>query len=101
MSERDMTRVGSEAKPSATAGPQLLNSKSVPALHHIGKSERICYERFHEIASDRQHRKQIKKRSQFNRAEQQRRKHQHSDGPRLLSEHERLPPAESEPAEPR
>lgn len=31
-----MTRVGTE-KPSATAGPQLLNSKSVPTLHHIGK----------------------------------------------------------------
>lgn len=37
MSERDMTRVGNEAKPSAPAGPQLLNSKSVPALHHIGE----------------------------------------------------------------
>lgn len=37
MSERDMTRVGNEAKPSAAAGPQLLNSKSVPALHHIGE----------------------------------------------------------------
>lgn len=37
MSERDMTRVGNEAKPSASAGPQLLNSKSVPTLHHIGK----------------------------------------------------------------
>lgn len=38
MSERDMTRVGNDAKPSAAAGPQLLNSKSVPALHHIGES---------------------------------------------------------------
>lgn len=36
MSERDMTRVGAESKP-PTAGPQLLNSKSVPTLHHIGK----------------------------------------------------------------
>lgn len=36
MSERDMTRIGNDAKPS-TAGPQLLNSKSVPALHHIGE----------------------------------------------------------------
>jgi hypothetical protein len=36
MSERDMTRIGAESKPS-TAGPQLLNSKSVPALHHIGE----------------------------------------------------------------
>lgn len=37
MSERDMTRVGSDVKPNS-AGPQLLNSKSVPTLHHIGKS---------------------------------------------------------------
>lgn len=37
MSERDMTRVGNETKPSPAVGPQLLNSKSVPALHHIGE----------------------------------------------------------------
>lgn len=37
MSERDMTRVGNDAKPNPS-GPQLLNSKSVPTLHHIGKS---------------------------------------------------------------
>jgi len=36
MSERDMTKVGAEAKP-PISGSQLLNSKSVPALHHIGK----------------------------------------------------------------
>lgn len=36
MSERDMTKVGAEAKP-PIAGAQLLNSKSVPALHNIGK----------------------------------------------------------------
>lgn len=35
MSERDMTRIGAEAKP-IVPGPQLLNSKSVPTLHHIG-----------------------------------------------------------------
>lgn len=38
MSERDMTRIGADTKPSPAARPQLLNSKSVPALHHIGKS---------------------------------------------------------------
>ncbi|XP_070491229.1 afadin isoform X3 [Chironomus tepperi] len=37
MSERDMTKVGAEAKP-PIAGSQLLNSKSVPALHHIGNA---------------------------------------------------------------
>ena len=37
MSERDMTRVGAEQKPSPVPGPQLLNSKSVPSLHHIGE----------------------------------------------------------------
>lgn len=37
MSERDMTRVGNDSKPNPS-GPQLLNSKSVPTLHHIGKS---------------------------------------------------------------
>ena len=36
MSERDMTRIGTDPK-GPNAGPQLLNSKSVPALHHIGK----------------------------------------------------------------
>lgn len=36
MSERDMTKIGAETKP-PSAGPQLLNSKSVPTLHHIGK----------------------------------------------------------------
>ena len=36
MSERDMTRIGTDPKGPNT-GPQLLNSKSVPALHHIGK----------------------------------------------------------------
>ena len=36
MSERDMTKVGAESKP-PIAGSQLNNSKSVPALHHIGK----------------------------------------------------------------
>lgn len=37
MSERDMTRVGNEAHTPGATGPQLLNSKSVPTLHHIGK----------------------------------------------------------------
>lgn len=37
MSERDMTRVGNEAHTPAATGPQLLNSKSVPTLHHIGE----------------------------------------------------------------
>jgi hypothetical protein len=37
MSERDMSRVGTDAKPTPAAGPQLLNSKSVPALHQIGE----------------------------------------------------------------
>ncbi|XP_049285532.1 afadin isoform X4 [Anopheles funestus] len=43
MSERDMTRVGTSSGdiskppvPSSSAGQQLLNSKSVPALHHVG-----------------------------------------------------------------
>ncbi|XP_053670989.1 afadin [Anopheles nili] len=43
MSERDMTRVGTSSGdiskppiPSPSAGQQLLNSKSVPALHHVG-----------------------------------------------------------------
>ncbi|XP_052891294.1 afadin isoform X2 [Anopheles moucheti] len=43
MSERDMTRVGTSSGdiskppvPSTSAGQQLLNSKSVPALHHVG-----------------------------------------------------------------
>uniref|UniRef100_A0A182MPI8 Afadin n=1 Tax=Anopheles culicifacies TaxID=139723 RepID=A0A182MPI8_9DIPT len=43
MSERDMTRVGTSSGdiskppvPSTAAGQQLLNSKSVPALHHVG-----------------------------------------------------------------
>jgi hypothetical protein len=40
MSERDMTRVGAEGKPPiAGPGPQMLNSKSVPSLHHIGERE--------------------------------------------------------------
>ncbi|CRK86935.1 CLUMA_CG000755, isoform C [Clunio marinus] len=38
MSERDMTRVGADVKPSPAPGPQLLNSKSVPTLHHIGNA---------------------------------------------------------------
>ncbi|CAO1424821.1 unnamed protein product [Diamesa hyperborea] len=37
MSERDMTRIGTDPK-GPNAGPQLLNSKSVPALHHIGNT---------------------------------------------------------------
>lgn len=37
-----MTRVGTDAKPSAVTGPQLLNSKSVPALHHIGELKWVC-----------------------------------------------------------
>jgi hypothetical protein len=45
MSERDMTRVGTDAKPTAAAGPQLLNSKSVPALHQIGESEHCLFMR--------------------------------------------------------
>uniref|UniRef100_A0A8W7PKM4 PDZ domain-containing protein n=1 Tax=Anopheles coluzzii TaxID=1518534 RepID=A0A8W7PKM4_ANOCL len=43
MSERDMTRVGTSSgdiskppMPASSAGQQLLNSKSVPALHHVG-----------------------------------------------------------------
>lgn len=36
MSERDMTRVGTDIKQTPAAGPQLLNSKSVPSLHQIG-----------------------------------------------------------------
>ncbi|EDS29891.1 conserved hypothetical protein [Culex quinquefasciatus] len=41
MSERDMTRVGTSNDPTkppvpSTSGQQLLNSKSVPALHHVG-----------------------------------------------------------------
>ncbi|XP_050067884.1 afadin isoform X4 [Anopheles maculipalpis] len=43
MSERDMTRVGTSSGdiskppvPASAAGQQLLNSKSVPALHHVG-----------------------------------------------------------------
>uniref|UniRef100_A0AAG5CQ04 Afadin n=1 Tax=Anopheles atroparvus TaxID=41427 RepID=A0AAG5CQ04_ANOAO len=44
MSERDMTRVGTSSSgdiskppvPSPSTGQQLLNSKSVPALHHVG-----------------------------------------------------------------
>ncbi|XP_055526190.1 afadin isoform X3 [Wyeomyia smithii] len=40
MSERDMTRIGTNdpSKPSipASSGQQLINSKSVPALHHVG-----------------------------------------------------------------
>ncbi|XP_058061753.1 afadin [Anopheles bellator] len=44
MSERDMTRIGTTSSgdiskppvPSPSAGQQLLNSKSVPALHHVG-----------------------------------------------------------------
>lgn len=41
MSERDMSRVGAEAKPGPSPGPQLMNnnSKSVPTLHNIGKKE--------------------------------------------------------------
>ena len=41
MSERDMTRIGADAKPSPVPGPQLLNSKSVPALHHIGELDEL------------------------------------------------------------
>lgn len=41
MSERDMTRIGADQKmPLPNAGPQLLNSKSVPSLHHIGKRKK-------------------------------------------------------------
>lgn len=36
MSERDMTRIGSDTKPPMTGLNPLLNSKSVPTLHHIG-----------------------------------------------------------------
>lgn len=41
MSERDMTRIGTDPKGPLNAGPQLLNSKSVPALHHIGEFKLI------------------------------------------------------------
>lgn len=43
MSERDMTRIGTDMKP-PMAGQllnPLLNSKSVPTLHHIGKYKDI------------------------------------------------------------
>lgn len=101
MSERDMTRVGADAKPPA-AGPQLLNSKSVPALHHIGKYSWIWVgsEAYDKIC-DRQSCKQIEKRPQLDWPQQQRWQHQHGGGSRILSELERLPSAKSKPAEPR
>lgn len=44
MSERDINRLGTESKiPLSAHGQQLPNSKSVPALHHVGNmSMLIC-----------------------------------------------------------
>jgi hypothetical protein len=36
MSERDMSRIGNENKPPIPQAAPLPNSKSVPALHHVG-----------------------------------------------------------------
>lgn len=37
MSERDLNRIGADGKPPLAAHTQQLpNSKSVPALHHVG-----------------------------------------------------------------
>jgi hypothetical protein len=36
MSEKDLARMGADADSSKNVNAQLLNSKSVPALHQIG-----------------------------------------------------------------
>jgi len=43
MSERDISRIGVDTKPPVQQAPgqQLLNSKSVPALHHVGNIGKI------------------------------------------------------------
>lgn len=42
MSERDMNRVGADGKMPLSAHGQLLpNSKSVPALHHVGNMSKL------------------------------------------------------------
>lgn len=51
MSERDLTRMGTDSNKSMSGGPLLTNnhlpsSKSVPALHHHSGSGTICKSSF-------------------------------------------------------